>query len=196
MERSEAIHPTEPWPGVTHRKLGTWLFLVTEIMLFSGLIGTYLAVRSAGGLNWPSTAEILGVNLAAINTFILIMSSVTMVLSFASIEQGKRAGLVRNLLFTTLLGLTFLGIKVREWSELLHEGYAPNNSLFAATYFTLTGFHAAHVAGGILVILFVMTKALRGGYSAEDHEGVELVGLYWHFVDIVWIFLFTIIYLI
>lgn len=194
-EGNEATAMTEFWPGVSHRKLGTWFFLVTEIMLFSGLIGIYLAART-GTLDWPSTAEILGVNLAALNTFILIASSVTMVLSFASIEVGNRMGMMRYLLATALLGLTFLGIKLREWTELLHEGYALSQSLFGATYFTLTGFHAAHVAGGIFVILFVLIKTLRGGYSREDHEGIELLGLYWHFVDIVWIFLFTIIYLI
>lgn len=195
MEHNEAQAISEPWPRVSHRKLGTWFFLVTEIMLFSGLIGMYLAARAGSG-EWPSTAEVLGVNLAAINTFILILSSVTMVFSFAAIEEGQRSRLVRYLLFTTLLGFTFLGIKLREWSELLHEGHSPKDDLFGATYFTLTGFHAAHVAGGILTILFVMAKALKGGYSREDHEGVELLGLYWHFVDIVWIFLFTIIYLI
>ncbi|MBI2845203.1 MAG: heme-copper oxidase subunit III [Chloroflexi bacterium] len=216
MEHGEPQVVSEFWPGVSHRKLGTWFFLVTEIMLFSGLIGMYLAARAGSG-DWPVTAEILGVNLAAINTFILIVSSVTMVLSFAAVEEGNRGGLFRFLLLTALLGLIFIGIKMVEWSELIHLGYAPlppahapepgrtplpppgqtpSGSLFGSTYFTLTGVHAAHVLGGVLVIFFAMAKVLRGGYSRKDHEGIELLGLYWHFVDIVWIFLFTIIYLI
>ncbi len=121
-----------------------------------------------------------------------------MVKAFAAIEMGDRRGLWRFLLLTAVLGLVFVGIKGYEWNELLHEQITPATTanLFGATYFTLTGFHALHVLAGVVAILFVMVRGLQGRYSREHHDGVEVLGLYWHFVDIVWIFLFTIIYLI
>ncbi len=186
---------TVPFAGVTTTKFGMWLFLASEVMFFAGLIGAYISLR-LGSTNWPHAAEVLNVPLTGVNTFILICSSVTMVKAFASIEGGDRSGLWKFLLLTALLGLVFVGIKAYEWRELLHEHIGPATNLFGATYFTLTGFHALHVLAGVAVILFVMFRGLRGRYSRDNHDTVEVVGLYWHFVDIVWIFLFTIIYLI
>ncbi|MBI4788883.1 MAG: heme-copper oxidase subunit III [Chloroflexi bacterium] len=182
-------------PGLSTRKFAMWLFLASEVMFFTGLIGAYLAMRF-GGTEWPIVAEELNVPLVAANTFILIVSSVTMVKAFAAIENGDTRGLSRFLLATMLLGIVFVSIQGYEWSALLTEGTSPSTSVFGATFFTLTGFHGLHVLGGVVTLLFVTVGSLRGRYTLENHSGVELMGLYWHFVDIVWIFLFTIVYLI
>lgn len=182
-----------PFPGLSTQKFAVWLFLASEIMFFAGLIVAYVAIRYSAP-DWPVVSEILNVPLVALNTFILIVSSVTMVLAFDNAERDDRR--FRYLLLATaVLGIIFLGIQAVEWAELLNEGIQPSNSLFGATFFTLTGFHGAHVSGGVIWVLWVTWKAFRGGY-AENPLGVELVGLYWHFVDLVWIILFTIIYLI
>lgn len=186
---------TQPFPGVTTTKFAMWLFLASEVMFFAGLIASYIALR-LGTPDWPVAAELLNVPLTGVNTFLLICSSVTMVKAFAAIERGNREGLWKFLLLTAALGLVFVGIKAYEWNELLHEHITPITNLFGATYFTLTGFHAAHVLGGVAAIGYVVVRALQGRYSEEHHDTVEVLGLYWHFVDIVWIFLFTIIYLI
>ncbi len=189
MERS-----AHAWPGISSVKFGTWLFIVSEAMLFTGLIGTYLALR-VGSASWPDASETLDIPLTAVNTFILITSSLTMVQSLASIERGDAARLRLWLGATALLGLTFLGIKLHDWTELIAHGYPPDSGVFAATFFMLTGFHAAHVAGGVIALAYLIARSFAGVYTTDRHETVELVGVYWHFVDIVWIILFTIIYL-
>lgn len=182
-------------PGLSTRKFAMWLFLASEIMFFTGLIATYIAIRF-GGAQWPIVSQKLNVPLVAANTFILIVSSVTMVKAFAAIENGDQKGLTRFLIATLLLGALFVSIQGFEWRSLLGEGTTANNSLFGATFYTLTGFHGAHVSGGVLTLVFVVLRSLRRHYTVENHMGIELMGLYWHFVDIVWIFLFTILYLI
>ncbi|MBI3740740.1 MAG: heme-copper oxidase subunit III [Chloroflexi bacterium] len=182
-------------PGLSTRKFIVWLFLASEVMFFTGLIATYIAIRF-GGAQWPIVSEKLNVPLVAINTFILIVSSVTMVLAYAAIENGDTKRLNRFLVATMLLGALFVSIQGYEWSSLLGEGTTASNGLFGATFYTLTGFHGAHVSGGVLALVFVVFRSWRGHYSLENHLGIELMGLYWHFVDIVWIFLFTILYLI
>lgn len=183
----------QPFPGVTTQKFAVWLFLASEIMFFAGLIVAYLAIRFSSA-DWPVVSEVLNVPLVAANTFILIVSSVTMVLAFDRVE--RRDDKFRFLLLATaVLGIIFVTIQAFEWVELLDHGVEPSSSLFGATFYTLTGFHGAHVSVGVLWVLWVTVKAFRGGY-ARDHQGVELVGLYWHFVDLVWIILFTILYLI
>lgn len=183
----------QPFPGVTTQKFAVWLFLASEIMFFAGLIVAYLTIRFSSS-DWPVVSEVLNVPLVAVNTFILICSSVTMVFSFDRAERGDNK--FRYLLLATaVLGAIFVSIQAFEWSELLNEGVEPSTNLFGATFFTLTGFHGLHVSVGVLWVLWVTVKAFRGGY-AQDHQGVELVGLYWHFVDLVWIILFTILYLI
>jgi heme/copper-type cytochrome/quinol oxidase subunit 3 len=190
-------HPMNPFPGVTTIKFAMWLFLASEVMFFSGLIAAYIALR-IGSASWEVASEVLNVPLTGVNTFILICSSVTMVKAFAAIEVGDQRNLRRFLLFTALLGLVFVGIKAFEWWELSqhHIGPTSTTNLFGATYFTMTGFHALHVLAGVAAILFVVLRAMQGVYSRQNHDTVEVLGLYWHFVDIVWIFLFTIVYLI
>ena len=190
-------HATPTWQGIPTTKFAMWLFLASEVMFFAGLIGAYVALRS-GALGWPVISEKLNVALVALNTFILICSSVTMVRAFAAIEDGNQRGLRAMLIATAVLGFIFLSIQGVEWSELIREngGQWVEVDLFSSVFFTLTGFHGLHVLGGVLALVVTISKAVRGHFTSADHTGVELMGLYWHFVDIVWIFLFTIIYLI
>jgi cytochrome c oxidase subunit 3 len=149
----------------------------------------------------------LSIDLTAFNTFILICSSVTMVLALAAIQRGDRAKLSAYLLATVLIGSVFLSIQVIEYYKLmagdLHSAgisrtghFRPSVSLFASCFFTMTGFHGAHVFGGVVMLACIFVQSLRGAYTLTHHSPVELVGLYWHFVDLVWIILFTVVYLI
>lgn len=188
-------HPTPTWQGISTVKFAFWLFLASEVMFFAGLIAAYIVLR-AGSPSWPIVSEVLNVPLVAANTTILIVSSVTMVQAYAGIQAGNQRQLRRMLLATIGLGLLFVGIQAYEWSALLGEAVTAQSSLFGGSFFTLTGFHGAHVTGGVIALIFVNLNAARGRYTQAAHEGVELMGLYWHFVDVIWIILFTIVYLI
>lgn len=179
--------------GINHQKLGMWMFIASEVMFFGGLISTFLFYK----LNNPSTAEaaLLDVVLVGVNTFILLTSSFTVVLGLSAIQRGDRSGLMRFLGLTVLLGAAFLGGQAYEFVSLFGEGMTLSSSVYASSFFTLTGFHGFHVLIGIIWAVLTMRKASRAKYSVEDHLGVEMFGLYWHFVDIVWIVLFTLIYL-
>ena len=207
----------KPMPGmmVYNMKLGMWVFLLSEVMFFTSLIGSYVILRYAHPEHWTDPGVVLNVNLTAGNTFLLICSSVTMVKAFAAIQQGDLKGLQRWLLATILIGATFVGVQVYEYIALAGEGFVPmldsyhavgrgyphevpslGGPLYGATFYAMTGFHGAHVTIGVLCLIFVYVRALNGAYTAEHLEGVEVIGLYWHFVDLVWILLFTIVYLI
>ncbi len=188
-------HPPSPFPGVSTTKFAMWLFLASEVMFFAGLIGAYIVLRG-GAPQWPVVSHVLNVPLVAGNTFILIVSSVTMVRAFAAIEAGDQQGMRNMLMATAVLGVIFLSIQGLEWSALIREGTTASTNVFGSTFFTLTGFHGLHVTGGVVALVYVIARAFRGDYTQAEHGGVELMGLYWHFVDIVWIFLFTIVYLI
>ncbi|MBI2902284.1 MAG: heme-copper oxidase subunit III [Candidatus Methylomirabilis oxyfera] len=172
-------------------KIGVWWFLASEVMVFGGLIGTYILTR-LGSAGWSAEAAHLSAPMAAINTFILLTSSMTMVMAFAAVEKNNDRGLRTFLLLTIFLGLAFLGIKAYEYSSHLRAGFMPSTGSFWSFYYTMTGLHALHVLAGIIVnlILFVMAR----GPLVNGHR-VELAGLYWHFVDVVWIFLFPLLYL-
>lgn len=180
--------------GLDHLKLGMWLFVASEVMFFGGLIAAFLHYK----VNNPSPIETaaLDVTLVGINTFILLTSSFTVVLGLSSIQRNDRGGLVRYLGLTALLGAIFLAGQGYEFIALYQEGVTLSSSVFGSSFFTLTGFHGLHVLIGVGWALGTLLKASRGGYSSDDNIGVEIFGLYWHFVDIVWIILFTIIYLI
>ena len=197
----------EPGMQVYNKKLGMWVFLTSEVMFFTGLIGSYLILRSNPGISWAQPGQVLNVALTAFNTFVLICSSVTMVKAFAAIEDGDQKMLKIWLLATVLLGAFFVGVQVFEYIKLGAEGFLPHCSaalatevpschLYGSTFYTMTGFHGAHVSLGVFCMIWVTVKAFRGHYTQTDHEGVEVIGLYWHFVDLVWIILFTIVYLI
>jgi cytochrome c oxidase subunit III len=181
--------------GVDNQKLGVWTLLGSEAVFFSALITTYMIMRGRS-VTGPYPPATLNVTLTAINTFLLICSSLTMVTALATIQRGDTARLPRWLIATMLLGLAFLGGQAAEFTLLMQHGLSLHSNVFGSTFFTLTGFHGAHVAVGVIWIGFVLVRALRGGVTKDNHLGVELVGLYWHFVDLVWILIFTIVYLI
>jgi heme/copper-type cytochrome/quinol oxidase subunit 3 len=205
---------TEQGMGVYNLKLGMWVFLLSEVMFFTSLIGSYVILRFAHPEHFGAPGQILNVPLTALNTFFLICSSVTMVKAFAAIQAGDQRGLKLWLLATILIGALFVGIQAVEYTLLSSEHFVPvadsyaplgrgveegpvvGGPLYGATFYTMTGFHGAHVSIGVLCLIFTWVKSLRGGYTRESHAGVEILGLYWHFVDLVWIILFTIVYLI
>jgi heme/copper-type cytochrome/quinol oxidase subunit 3 len=180
--------------GIPHDKMGMWVFLCSEVMFFTGLIGSYIVLRFATPL-WPPPASVLNIPLTAMNTFILICSSVTMVQALAAVSRGDIRKLKLFLCLTLLGGSIFLSIQAVEYWKLLHENFNPHVSLFGSVFFTTTGFHGFHVFCGVICIAFVTGKAFLGKYTQARHQGIETIGLYWHFVDLVWIVLFTIIYL-
>jgi heme/copper-type cytochrome/quinol oxidase subunit 3 len=194
MSQVVVEHET-PSMGVDNRKLGVWTFLGSEVMFFAGLIVTYLVMRGKS-TNGPLPHEVLGVPLVGFNTFVLICSSLTMVTALAAIQRGDSRALRRWLIATALLGTLFLGGQAFEFSMLFASGLSLSSNLFGATFFTLTGFHGTHVLIGVIWILFVLARAFRGGVTQENHLAVELVGLYWHFVDVIWIIIFTLVYLL
>ena len=200
---------------VYHLKLGMWVFLLSEVMFFTGLIGSYVILRFAHPEAFGVPGEVLNVPLTAFNTFVLICSSVTMVKAFAAIEQNDQQGLQKWLLATILLGAFFVGVQAWEYTLLASEGFVPmaesyhaiargaaegseviGGPLYGATFYTMTGFHGAHVSIGVFCLCFTLYRARKGAYTAGNLGGVEIMGLYWHFVDLVWILLFTIVYLI
>jgi heme/copper-type cytochrome/quinol oxidase subunit 3 len=177
-----------------------WVFLAGDAMSFGCLLAAYGAFR-LGSHNWPVPAQVLGVQLTGLMTFLLICSSVTMVKGLAAIQDGDQAGLRKFLGLTIAGGVIFLLLQAYEWNHLIHQGMLLTNnqwgaSQFGTTFYMTTGFHGCHVFGGVVYLSCVLAKALRGGYSATDYNGVETVGLYWHFVDLVWILVFTFVYLI
>jgi len=196
-----AIEPAEsPLTPDSWGKLGMWIFLAGDAMSFGALLAGYGALR-AGSIDWPVPQEVLGIQLTAFMTFLLICSSLTMVKGLAAIQQGDTKGLTKFLALTILGGVTFLGLQAYEWTHLISEGLTLTHNpfgsyLFGTTFFLITGFHGAHVTGGVIYLTVVVLRGLNGHYSAENSNGVELVGLYWHFVDLVWILVFTFVYLI
>jgi heme/copper-type cytochrome/quinol oxidase subunit 3 len=169
--------------------------LGSEAVFFSALIVTYIVMRGKS-VSGPLPHEALDVPLTAVNTFVLICSSLTMVTALAAIQRGDARGLRRWLIATGVLGLAFLSGQATEFTMLFQKGLSLSSNLFGATFFTLTGFHGAHVFAGVIWISFVLARAFRGGVTRDNHIAVELVGLYWHFVDLVWIIIFTVVYLI
>ena len=189
----DEIEPTSL--GVDNRKLVIWTFIASEVMFFTGLIVVYMVMRGRSVVG-PYAAEVLSVPLVAINTFVLLASSFTMVTALSAVQQNDLRGFKRWLTVTAILGLLFLGGQAFEFTSLYLDGASLSGNMFGATFFTLTGFHGMHVFVGVLWIGFVLARASRGGVTQANHLSVELVGLYWHFVDIVWIIIFTVVYLL
>jgi len=186
-----------PDTGLTNPKLGIWLFLASEVMLFGSLFSSYVLLRS-GAEFWPVQRDILNVPLATLNTIILISSSVTMVLSWAALKMHNLAHFKRYMGLTFLCGLGFMVVKSFEYASKFQHvpPLLPSSSNFIGIYFLLTGLHGTHVAIGVLWLLSLWVLALRGRLDAADAVKVEIAGLYWHFVDVVWIAIFTLVYLI
>ncbi len=188
------VYDYDSGPPVDRGKFAIWLFLATEVMFFTGLIGTYLVIR-LGAPKWPDPSERLAVDITALNTFILIVSSWTVVRAVQAIQKGDQGGLIRWLGISILIGATFVGVQVYEYFQLVAHGATPNQDLFWSTFYAMTGFHGLHVVVGVIWLICLWFGALRGSYSAEDYVKIELGGLYWHFVDLVWVLLFTLVYL-
>jgi len=188
------VYDYDSGPPVERGKFAIWLFLATEVMFFSGLIGAYVILRT-GAETWPNPADRLAVDLTALNTFILITSSWLMVKALFAAHHGDRGGTLRWLAATIVGGAIFVGVQVYEYFELIGHGHLPNVDIFWSTFYIMTGFHGLHVVVGVIWLIAAWFKTLNGGYSQRDHVGLELAGLYWHFVDLVWVLLFTIVYL-
>ena len=181
--------------GLEHRKLLMWAFLGSDCLFFGTLVSTYMIYRGRS-LEGPFPHEIFDIPYTSVSAFVLLMSSLTMVLALAAIQRGDHRGLRIWLSATAFLGTVFLGGQFYEFTSFVHEGLTPATNLFGTTFFVLTGFHGAHVAVGVIILLSVVLVSLRGGLPQEDSLTVELAGLYWHFVDIVWIIIFTVVYLV
>ncbi|WP_423222773.1 cytochrome c oxidase subunit 3 [Candidatus Amarolinea aalborgensis] len=174
-------------------KLGMWIFLASEVMFFSALIAAFLMYRLRG----PADANhVLNIPLTAFNTFVLLTSSMTVVLALAAAQRNDQAKLRLWLLVSLLFGGTFLSVQMIEYFKLFEEGLTINSNMFGTIFFTLTGFHGTHVFIGLLWLVGIIVQAFRGRFSATYNMSLEIFGLYWHFVDIVWIILFVIVYLI
>jgi heme/copper-type cytochrome/quinol oxidase subunit 3 len=188
-------HAAHTTTGLDHRKLLMWLFLGSDCMFFGSLIGTYMAYRGRS-LAGPTPHEIFDIPYTSVSAFVLLMSSLTMVLALAAIQRNDPRRMRIWLITTALLGLVFLGGQYYEFTTFVHEGLTLSTSLFGSSFFVLTGFHGTHVALGVLWLLYLTTMSLFKRLNAEQSLYVEIAGLYWHFVDIVWIVIFTLVYLI
>ena len=186
-----------PDTGLTNGKLGVWLFLASEVMLFGALFSSYILLR-VGSTEWPHGFQELNVPMAAINTIILIASSVTMVMAWASLKMNDFGKFRMYLGLTILAAVAFLVIKYFEYSEHLETGMGPWHSTFLAIYFTMTGLHALHIIGGIVVNGYLWGPGASMWRTEPERftNRIEIAGLYWHFVDLVWIFLFPMLYLL
>ena len=173
--------------------LGMFLFIASEIMLFGSFFTAYFFVRVVNHVPWPTPPFQLPVFVAGINTAILVTSSFTMHWALQSIKRGHRAGLQAGLLLKFLLGLVFLLTQAREYTRV---GFAPDNGAFGTIFFCLTGLHGAHVFVGLSILLIMTIRAFRGHFSPEHHHGVEIGGIYWHFVDVMWIVVYTTVYIL
>jgi cytochrome c oxidase subunit 3 len=189
--------------------LGMWVFLITEIMFFGGMFLMYTVYRAIYPAAFAVASASLNATIGAINTAVLLCSSFTMVLGVRAAQIGWRKGIVIFVVLTILLGSVFLGIKAVEWAEKFHEHHIPGPSfhlegtqqqgqaqLFFSLYFAMTGLHALHMIIGVGIMAYILYYAWRGRYTAEYYTPVDVAGLYWHFVDIIWIFLFPLLYLI
>ena len=190
---SAEMHHTST--GLPNRKLLMWAFIGSECMLFGSLIITYLVYRGRSIVG-PYPEELLNIPFITVTTFVLLMSSLTMVLALAAVQRNDIRQGKLWLLMTALLGLVFLSGQVYEFSHFVHEGLGLTTNLFGASFFLLTGTHGAHVFVGVIWLTTLFGLAVGGRLTSENAETVEITGLYWHFVDVVWIVLFTIIYLL
>jgi heme/copper-type cytochrome/quinol oxidase subunit 3 len=186
-----------PDTGLYNGKLGVWLFLASEVMLFGGLFSAYIFLRT-GVEQWPAGSEYLDIPLATLNTLFLITSSVTMVMSWASLKLNdfKKFKIYSGV--TLLLALAFLVVKYFEYTHKFHVGYLPSTNNFLGIYFTMTGLHVLHIIGGMICIFYFWIPGAKMWEVDPERftNRIEIVGLYWHFVDLVWIFLFPVLYLL
>ncbi|MFM7224504.1 MAG: heme-copper oxidase subunit III [Actinomycetota bacterium] len=200
----EVAHHEIPDPGqdtntgVSHAKLAMWLFLSSEALFFGSFITTYFLYRGRDSqfLKGPTPSEFFNIPFTSVTSFILLMSSLSMVLALAAIQRGDHRRLRIWLLATCLFGLLFISGQVYEFTEFYREGLQLSTNMFGTTFYVMTGLHGAHVTFGIIWLLILWGRSMQNRLPTERYESVEIAGLYWHFVDIVWIFIFTAIYLV
>ena len=173
--------------------LGMLLFIISEVMLFGAFFTAYFFIRVVGEAEWPAQGEHLPVAIAGVNTAILISSSFTMHWALEGARNGNRRALRAGLVTTLGLGLTFLIIQINEY---VHIGFAPSDNAQGSIFYGLTGLHGAHVFVGLTLLTFATVRAFRGHFSIKEHRGVEVPGIYWHFVDVMWIVVYTTIYIL
>ena len=211
MTAETALHPVDPTGapivvqeghatrGISSPILGMLLFITSEVMFFSGLFAAYFSTRAknAGTPVWDDPQKILEpLGPILIATLILISSSFTCQFAIWAIRRGDRRGFIRNIAITFVLGIVFLLMQAYDYTVLYGDGLTLGSGPFGTTYFTLTGFHGAHVFGGVLMLGVILYRGMSGQFSARHHDAVEAVSLYWHFVDVVWIILFSVLYLV
>ena len=184
--------------GLSNEKLAMWVFLGSECLLFGGLISTFLLYkdRSGSGALHQTPHQLYDIAFTSISSFVLLMSSLTMVLAVSAVQRGDLRALRTWLLTTAGLGAIFISGQVFEFTEFVNKGYGLTHSPAWSAFFTLTGFHGVHVTIGIIMLLSTAALSWSGRIDQSKAEAVEIVGLYWHFVDVVWILIFTIVYLI
>jgi heme/copper-type cytochrome/quinol oxidase subunit 3 len=187
-------HTAATSTGYDSRKLFMWTFLGSECLFFGSLIATFILYRGRS-LEGPGPKDVFNIPYTSVSTFVLLMSSLTMVLALAAIQRGDMRAFRVWILATALLGCTFLGGQAFEFSDFVEKGLRPGTNLFGSTFFVLTGIHGTHVGIGVLMLLSLFGFSFTGKVKQQSSLYVELIGLYWHFVDIVWIVIFTVIYL-
>ena len=190
-----APHSLDTNTGVDNRKLLMWFFLASDCLFFGSFIAAYLLYRDRNVVG-PYQKDLYDIPFTSISSFVLLMSSLTMVLALAAIQRGDLRGMRIWLIATALLGISFISGQAFEFTEFWNAGLSLDQNLFGTTFFVLTGFHGAHVAIGVLILLSLVHASTTGKLTEKDSLAVELGGLYWHFVDIVWIVIFTLVYLI
>jgi cytochrome c oxidase subunit 3 len=185
--------PAHKSSRVEAQLLGMLLFIISEVMLFGAFFTAYFFIRVVGGAEWPAEGTELPVAVAGVNTAILISSSFTMHWALEGARTENRRALRAGLLTTLLLGTAFLTIQVNEY---VHVGFAPADHAQGTIFYGLTGLHGAHVFVGLTLLSMATTRAFRGHFTAKEHRGVEVPGIYWHFVDIMWIIVYSTIYIL
>jgi cytochrome c oxidase subunit 3 len=191
----EHAHPPAPHYSsrVEPQLLGMLLFIISEVMLFGSFFTAYFFIRVVGNADWMPKGDELPVAIAGVNTAILLSSSFTMHWALESVRNENRAGMRMGLLTTFLLGLTFLTVQINEY---VHIGFAPHDHAQGTIFYSLTGLHGAHVFVGLSLLLMANIRAFRGHFSAKEHRGVEVPGIYWHFVDVMWIIVYSTVYVL
>jgi cytochrome c oxidase subunit 3 len=200
MEAAAIAHAEHHGPPPAHRSsrvdaptLGMMLFIISEVMIFGAFFTAYFFIRVVNHDPWPAHGTVLPEAVAGVNTSILLSSSLTLHWALTSVKNGNRWGLKAGMLSTFLLGLTFLFVQINEY---VHVGFAPSFAAQSTVFYALTGLHGAHVFIGLGILLMVTIRAFRGHYSESEHRGMEVPGIYWHFVDVMWIIVYLTVYVI
>lgn len=182
--------------GISNTKLAMWIFLGSECLLFGGLISTYLLYKNRIAQGDIGPDDVFDIEFTSVSSFVLLLSSLTMVLALSALQRGDERNNRVWLITTAVLGATFIGGQVYEFTAFYNEGLGYTTNIFGSAFYTLTGFHGVHVSVGIIMLMSLVIRSFRGHLHREQAETVEIVGLYWHFVDVVWILIFTVVYLI